>query len=414
MKRIYGGPVCGPFHTTKEVTAELMIYLDNAATTPIDPRVIDAMLPYLRFEYGNPGSIHTMGCHARAAIDKARQQVAEFFSADPSQIIFTSGGTESNNFALRCMRSVGTFEYDARDYAITSEMEHDSVFNVMSRREVVHHIQLAKPDSTGRITYDSFRDAVNRRGCDPSFVSLMYMNNETGAVSDIDAISEWCLEHGIPIHVDCVQAAGFLDLNARRIPFDFASVSSHKIHGPKGVGCLFVREPSRISPLIIGGDEQEYGLRGGTENVAGIVGFGEACRIAKEALSYRASYCAGLAKGFMGIVKAVLEARGAGSLVESIQINGPSDPNKILNLRVPGIDAETLVLMLDCHGVCISAGSACHAHENHPSRALVATGLKANEARESVRISFGSQNTPAEINEAAEHFAHCIWMLKSA
>lgn len=384
-----------------------MIYLDNASTTAIDPRVLDAMMPFMKEQYGNPGTIYTLGRQSSAAVDAAREQVAGFIGAKPEQIIFTSGGTEANNLALHSLTGFGLYPR-----LVTTVIEHDSIQNTVTQMEK-HGLNVSRvfPGQDGSVTAEAVRSVL-----DPStaLVSVMYVNNETGAVNEIPEIGALIQKAGrgaILFHTDCVQAAGTLELDVNELQCDFLSISSHKIHGPKGVGALFVRDPSLIQPLIFGGMEQEFGMRGGTENVAGIVGFGAACDLARRSLHDVSVHTSTMKQLFWN---RLLEHLTEFGLAGILHINGPAviHTGKILNMRFDGVDAETLVLLLDGRDICISAGSACRSHENEPSRVLLSMGLTAEEARCSVRVSFSEQNTQDETLRAADIMAECVATLK--
>lgn len=380
-----------------------IIYLDNASTTMVDPAVLDEMLPFFVSSYGNPGSLHIMGRTARAAIDKARVRVADLISANPEQVLFTSGGTESNNLVVSNI--CGLLARKHKTHIITTEIEHDSVIKPIKKECIKRgfDVSFLRPDKYGSIDFSSFENAVNNY---TGFVSVMAVNNETGSDNPIKEIGLYCTAKGIPFHTDCVQAAGSMKIDVNDFSCDYLSISSHKIHGPKGVGALFARDISLIDPVIIGGSEQEYGKRGGTENVAGIVGFGKACEIAKEMLVEDANKIAMAKQCFYKTIKELLG--------ESVSINGKNitHPGKILNLKIDGIHAETLVLLLGNMDVCISAGSACRSKESEPSRSLVAMGLSDDEARQSVRISFSRMNSAEESELAAKKMAECVNALR--
>lgn len=376
-----------------------MIYLDNAATTRIDPEVLDAMMPYLTDQYGNPGAVYAFGREARKAVEKAREQTANLFHCEPSKIVFTSGGSEGNNMVIK-----GVFEYISRaklgNKMAVSSIEHDSVLRTAddlakNGADVVY----MQPDATGRITPDAFTDDV----CSSEFVSVMFANNETGVVNDIRALSE--KYHRLPdpyniffdgvklMHSDCVQAAGNFDIDVKKLGVDFATISSHKIHGPKGVGAVYARLKLPLVPLITGGRDQEFGLRGGTENVPGIVGFGKACELALSRLKETQRHCEQLSRVFLDELKS-----GCGK--ENIIINGsPPSHGKTINVRIRGVDTQTLLLMLDDR-VCISAGSACCSHSTDPSHVLKAMGVSDDACMESFRVSFSRENTEEEVMAA--------------
>lgn len=381
-----------------------MIYLDNAATTKVDGRVLDAMLPYLREQYGNPGALYSLGREARLAVAKAREQVAELINCSPDQVIFTSGGTEANNLAF----------YDRWTWsrpAITTQMEHDSVRTALNSLERLVNDELPV-NGQGIITPESFADYIDNferytGGNHICTAAIMFVNNEIGSVNRVDKLARICVEKGIRLHVDCVQALGSVPVDVRGIGCQSASFSSHKIHGPKGVGALYMENVGSYDPLICGGADQEFGLRGGTENVAGIVGFGEACRIVKENLVTDVEHIARLRSEFLQTLRSCLTVNG---LADIVHVNGDLENcvPKVLSLRFDGVDAQTLVLLADTHGVCISAGSACRAHDNNPSPALLAIGLTEEQARSTVRVSFSAYNTIKEARDGAQIIAQCI------
>lgn len=391
-----------------------MIYLDNSATTPIHPEVLKAMMPYLKGGYGNAGAVYRIGRESAKAIQKAREQVAQLFNASADQIVFTSGGSEGNNmvfsYGMRCM-----LEERGKKHVVISQIEHDSVY------EAATH--MFKPSGKADIKDDFYTQFIHIKSDgtvdvkhlealldeDESIglVSVMYVNNETGAVNPINHIGEICRERGIIFHTDCVQAAGCHTIDTNTIGCDFATISGHKIHAPKGIGAIYIKDKTLARSLIYGGTNQEFGLRGGTENVAGIVGLGKACDLICSDFGTQRVTVSLLKRLFYGnMISYLKEAH----LEDKIHVNGASvgDVGKTLNLRVENIDSETLLLMLDAKGVCISAGSACHSHKSEPSRVLTAMGLSDDEARDSVRISFSSTNTPAEVEEAAAIFSSCI------
>lgn len=386
-----------------------MIYLDNAATTKIDPEVLDAMMPYLTEQYGNAGTLYKLGRDAAEAVQKARGQVASMFSCQPDNIIFTSGGSEGNNTVLKGVAA--KLKEAGKTNIVVSAIEHDSVIRAAeSLTKDGFYITYVKPDAEGCITFEAVEGAVTPA---TGIVSVMFANNEIGSVSDVKAIGEMCRKKGILFHCDCVQAAGQFNLDVENNMIDFATVSSHKIHGPKGIGALYVRDKNLISPLIHGGHEQEYGLRGGTENVAGIVGFGKACELVAEGLTDHILKVSTLKQDF---VKALADAMPGDRLSENgIYANGYTylNPGKVLSLRIDGVFGESLVLEMDNFGVCISAGSACRSHEAEPSHVLRALGLNDIKARSSVRVSFSRFNTKEEVEQAAVIMAECIQTLRS-
>lgn len=372
------------------------------------------MMPYLKGGYGNAGAVYRIGRESAKAIQKAREQVAQLFNASADQIVFTSGGSEGNNmvfsYGMRCM-----LEERGKKHVVISQIEHDSVY------EAATH--MFKPSGKADIKDDFYTQFIHTKSDgtvdvkhlealldeDESIglVSVMYVNNETGAVNPINHIGEICRDRGILFHTDCVQAAGCHPIDANIIGCDFATISGHKIYAPKGIGAIYIKDKTLARSLIYGGTNQEFGLRGGTENVASIVGLGKACDLICSDFGTQRVTVSLLKRLFYENMTSYLKEL---NLEDRIHVNGASvgDVGKTLNLRVEDIDSETLLLMLDAKGVCISAGSACHSHRSEPSRVLTAMGLSDDEARDSVRISFSSTNTPAEIEEAAAIFSSCI------
>ena len=383
-----------------------MIYLDSAATTKIAPEVLAAMMPYLTDEYGNAGTLYGLGRSAAEAVQKAREQVAALFGCTPDHVVFTSGGSESNNTVFKGLRHKLTEQ--GKKHLIVSAIEHDSVLRAAeAQTKDGFYITYIKPSSDGRISPKAVEAAIQE---DTGLVSVMFTNNETGVTNDINEIGRICRQNEVLFHTDCVQAAGQYPLSVYKNDVDFASISSHKIHGPKGVGALYIREPS-IMPLVCGGSEQEFGLRGGTENVAGIVGLGAAAEIAVVNMQEDIIMVSMAKQKFYMELLHKLNEFGIG---DTLHVNGGSaiDPGKAINLRFDGVDAQTLLLMLDSKGVCISAGSACRSHESEPSHVLTAMGLTAEEARSSVRVSFSKYNTVDEAEKAARDMASCVYVLR--
>ena len=385
-----------------------MIYLDHAATTMADPRVVEEMMPYLTWEFGNPGSLHAYGRTAKDAVDRAREQVAAFFNCSPEQILFTSGGTEGNNTVFKGLET--ELLRRGKTGVVISEIEHDSVWKAAHALCIKPHfdLQICPPDTDGQITQSAVRGHIQEN---TGLVSVMMTNNETGIINDTINIGDYCRDHGILFHSDCVQAAGVEPLDTKNIfpSADFMTVSSHKINGPKGMGALFVRNPELLQPLIHGGSEQEFGFRGGTENVPGIVGFGKACELTMQDQEEHFNYLSIQHRRLYFLLFSLAKSKGL-----ELRVNG--DPEKAipktLNICLPGIDAQTLLLMLDSRGIFLSAGSACRAHEDIPSRTLTAMGVSPEDARSSLRISLSHTNRPDEIDKAAHEIVDCACALK--
>lgn len=380
-----------------------MIYLDNAATTKIHPDVLKEMLPYLTEKYGNAGSIYKLGRVSAEAVSKARKQVADLIGASPENIIFTSGGSEANNLVFKgledYLKSIG------KTHIITSIIEHDSVIH--ATEALIKHgfdVTYLPVSRDCKVSVESLTEAIRDT---TGVVSVMFVNNETGAEQPVKEIARICREKGILFHTDCVQALGCQDVNVEEIGCDFLSVSGHKIHAPKGIGALYVRDRTIISPLINGGNSQEFGIRGGTENVANIVGFGSACELIKNNLTQNRKSFYTLQQNFYTQLVNRFKEHG---LDNSVSLNC-SDCGKVLNLRFKNIEAEAMILMLDTKGVCVSAGSACRSQELTPSRVLKAMGLTDDEIFESIRVSLSALNTETELGCAAEIIVSSVMKL---
>jgi cysteine desulfurase len=366
------------------------IYLDHAATTPLDPRVLDEMLPFLRDHYGNPSSIHGPGRLVKSAIERAREEVASLINAQPGEIIFTSGGTESDNAAVRLALESAT---DGRNEIITSPAEHHAVIAACAREQargaVVRHLPVdaaAVPEIAG------IEALVNAR---TALCTLMHANNETGGILPLAETAAMLTGRGIRFHSDAVQSAGKLPIDVRGIPVDFLSLSAHKIHGPKGVGALYVRSGLQIAPLQHGGG-QERGRRGGTENVASIIGFGAAARLARDEMEQRRQRWTAL----RNIAQAMLD-----ETLPELHYNGGGDaslPN-ILSVTLPSrryaIDGAVLLMNCDLAGLAISSGSACTAGSIEPSHVIRAIGRADEEMAATLRISFGAFTTEEEVRK---------------
>lgn len=387
-----------------------MIYLDNASTTQIDSRVLDAMMPYLTDLYGNAGTLYSIGRKSAEAIAKARQQVADSIGAKPEQIIFTSGGTEANNMVFAGLRE--HLLQSGKTHIVTSQIEHDSVLkavrNLTSESCTKRDFDscFIAPRSTGAVSASDIKSALRK---ETGIVSVIHTNNETGVENPVSEIADVCKEAGVLFHTDAVQAAGCSKLDVNEIGCDFLSLSAHKIHAPKGVGALYIKDLSVMRSMICGGASQEFGLRGGTENVAGIVGFGTACELMQGWLAENVSGVSDMKWYLYAWIEARLNELG---LKEILHINGvPAYHGKTLSLRFDGVDAETLLLLLDAKGVCVSAGSACRSHESEPSHVLTSMGIGADDARNSIRISLSRMNKE-EVLKAAEIIAMCVVMLR--
>lgn len=380
-----------------------MIYMDNASTTKIDNEVLDAMMPFLTELYGNAGTLYSIGRQAADAIAKARRQVADLIGAEPEQIIFTSGGTESNNMVFAGLRDY--LLRNSKTHVVTTKIEHDSVLKaVKNLTKGRFYATYVAPNADGEVCLDSIMEAITY---ETGIVSVMHTNNETGVENQVKEIAGFCKERGILFHTDCVQACTCTDIDVEELGCDFLSLSSHKLHGPKGVGALYVRDKSLLQPIIIGGASQEFGMRGGTENVAGIVGLGKACEITR---GYPVHVIPALKHRFYDELISRLTTCGVADIVH-INGNALNNDGKVLNLRFDDVDGETLLLLLNSYGLCVSAGSACRSHESEPSHVLTAMGISAEDARNSIRFSVSRMNTFEEMMNAAGIVADAVDML---
>jgi cysteine desulfurase len=375
-----------------------VIYCDHNATTPIRPEVLEAMLPFLRDEYGNASSVHRLGSRARCAVEEARTHVAALIGARPAEIVFTSGGTESNNLAIR-----GALQAWGCGMIVTTPIEHASVrAAVRALQEEGYAVSEVPVSRLGRVTA---ADIAARLPESCALVSVGWANNEIGTLQPIGEIAALCETRRMPLHVDAVQAVGKIPVHVRGI--DLLSISAHKLGGPKGVGALFVRRGFELRPLLVGGG-QERGRRAGTENVAGIVGMGAACRLA-------AAEVGGYGEACLALREALWD--GLCAAVPDIQRNSPADadclPNT-LNVSFPGVRGEALVAAVDLDKVAVSSGSACAAGAGEPSHVLMAVGRTADAARDGVRFSVGWANTMDEIEQVVSITAGVVRRIRRA
>lgn len=383
-----------------------MIYLDNAASTSIDRRVIDEMMPFLTTHYGNASSLHKSGRHARRAIDQARDRVARLINCDPDQIIFTSGGSEANSMVFEGVKRY--LSQRELKHILVGATEHKSIINAIRHMERAGFIpDLVYPHKRMRPMNSS--DFLWNIGDATGLASLMYVNNETGTINDVLDFCRYvkdCMlgdnHYGLLTHVDCVQAAGHIPIDVRMMKCDFLTISGHKIHAPKGIGVLYARNKDVLDPTIHGGESQEFGLRGGTENVANIVAMGKACELSMLELEESERHITELKERFMGRITQNCSEVGL-SLYFNIAEGFAA--NHILSLAITGADAQTLVLMLDSDGVCVSAGSACSSGESRVSDVLLASGVDEEVARSTIRVSFSKMNSLEEVELAADIIA---------
>jgi cysteine desulfurase len=363
------------------------VYLDFNATTPVEPAVLDAMLPYFSAEFGNAASIHTPGQKARAAVETAREQVAALIGARPQEIVFTSGGTESDNHAIfGIVSSSGA----SRPHVITSFVEHEAVLNACQALEKQGvDVTYLPVDQDGLIDLENLRGALRP---ETVLITIMHANNELGTVQPLEQIGSIAKEADVYLHSDAVQSAGKIPIDVNQFLLDLLSLSGHKLYAPKGVGVLYIRGGTRLRQLLYGGHHQR-GFRPGTENVAGIVGFGKAAEIARNSLANDARR--------LGALRNQLE-HGLLHRVPHSRINGghaPRTPNTA-NLVFPGVEGEALLIALDLKGLACSTGAACSSGAVEPSHVLTAIGMSAEDARASLRFSLGRHTTQADIDFA--------------
>ena len=366
------------------------VYLDNNATTPIDPEVFEAMSPYLKDYFGNPSSAHQFGRSVKADMDEAREKIAELLNASPSEIIFCSGGSESDNIAVK---GVALSNLNGKKHIITSQIEHPAVLNTCRLLEKIgFEVTFVKVDQYGMVDPEDIRKAIREN---TALISIQHSNNEVGTIQPIEEIGKIAKEKNIFFHTDAVQSLGKVSLNVNDLNVDFLSMSAHKLNGPKGIGALYIKKgTSKLFPIISGG-HHERNRRAGTENVPGIIGFGKACEIAKKEMISGSKYLTGLRDSLYQELK---------SSIPKTTLNG--HPVKrlptTLNLGVECVEGESIMINLDLQGVAISTGSACSSGSLEPSHVLTAMGIPHEKVHGSLRFSFGKMNTEDDVNYVAE------------
>jgi cysteine desulfurase len=369
------------------------IYLDHNATTPVDPEVLEAMLPFLREDYGNPASLHWHGQRARAAVEEARARVAELIGAEPAEIVFTGSGTEADNMAVR---GVAGAAREPRRGIVCSAVEHHAVLNtVKALGDDGWPTAIARVDEEGRVDLEDLARAV---GEGTALVSVMLANNETGVLQPVREAAALARECGARTHCDAVQAAGKVGFDVRELGVDLLTLSAHKLYGPKGVGGLFVRRGTDLAPLLRGGS-QERNRRAGTVNVAGVVGFGVACARGRDKIDADGRRMAALRDRLEGRLLAIEGTRRNGA--------DPRVPNTT-NVSFAGAEAEGLLMALDLAGVAVSTGAACAAGGVEPSHVLRAMGFPPERVQSSLRLSVGRSTRESDIDHAAEVIRDCV------
>jgi cysteine desulfurase len=377
------------------------VYLDYNATTPVDPQVLDAMLPYFSADFANASSIHTPGQRARAAVETARERVAALIGAKPQEIVFTSGGTESDNHAI--FGVLHSRPVPGKPHIITTTIEHEAVLNACQTTEkdgvAVTYLPVSRE---GLVDPESLERAFQP---ETVLVTIMQANNELGTVQPLEEVGRIAKEHKIYFHTDAVQSAGKIPIDVNALNVDLLSLSGHKLYAPKGVGALYIRSGTRVRQLLYGGHHQR-GFRPGTENVAGIVGLGKAAEIALNSLANDAQRVSAL--------RDHLE-RGLLERLPQIRVNGsqaPRTPNTT-NIQFAGIEGEALVIALDLKGLACSVGAACSSGAVEPSHVLTAIGLSQEEAKSSLRFSLGRHTTQSEIDFALELIPAAVAQLRA-
>src|SRR5215218_1230751 len=374
------------------------VYLDNAATTPLDPRVLESMLGHLGSRRGNPSSLHAFGGSAREAVEEARDSVASLIGASPAEIVFTSGGTESDGLAvLGLARSAGT----EKRHAVVSCVEHAAVREAARRLEFEDfEVSWIGVDADGLVNPDEFAASLRP---DTALAAVVWANNEVGTIEPVPELAEICAAKDIPFHADAVQAAGRVPIDVSQTPVSTLALSGHKLYGPQGVGALYVREGVSLEPIIYGGG-QERGLRSGTQNVAGIAGLGTAARLAREEMYDRVAHERALRDRVMAGMEALPDVFVNGHRERRLSNN--------VHLTVSGVEAESLVLFLDSLGYAIGSGSACSSGGHKASPVLLAMGLPEREAFSVVRITVGKDNTPEEVDGFMGAFSTAVAQLR--
>jgi cysteine desulfurase len=373
------------------------IYLDNAATTPIDPAVLDAMIPFLTDKFGNPSSVHSFGREVKVMLEEARETVADFIGANPSEIYFTSGGTEANNFAIK---GIALSNLGKKNHIISSPIEHSAILDTLEylKNKFGFNVTFLNVNNSGEIDPDELKKSISGA---TFLICVMHSNNELGVINDIKAISNISREHGVYFHTDSVQSIGKTEFNVREIDCSAATFTGHKIYAPKGIGGLYIKKGTEIEKFIHGG-KQERDRRGGTENIAGIAGLKKAIEILKNEMISDVVHINGLKKHLTIELKKVfgekviINTKETGSLPNIVNIS--------FNNKIVKVDPDSVIIKLDLNGIAVSSGSACTSGAVHPSHVLKAIGYDDETAKSSLRISIGRFNKIDEI----DYFIECL------
>jgi cysteine desulfurase len=377
-----------------------MIYLDHAATTPVDPRVAAAMQPFLGEQFGNPSSIHALGRAARAAVDTARDTVASALNCDYAEICFTSSGTEADNLALIGVMLAAP---KGRNHLVVSSIEHHAVSHAAKFLETQGYaVTFVKVDAEGFVDMEALAESMTER---TALVSVVHGNNEIGTIQDITGIAKLAHDKGARFHTDAVQSFGSLPVDVKSLDCDLLSISAHKIYGPKGAGALYARIGVPLSPILVGGS-QERERRAGTENTAGIVGFGGAVRLLQD-MEGESSRLTALRDKF---IANLFEA------IPDIRLNGPVGPRRLpnnVNISIAGVDGSAVLMNLDRLGIAASSGSACSSGSIEPSHVLTAIGLPPDLAASGIRLTLGRSTREADLNETVGVLSNIVHRLRA-
>mgnify|MGYP005784486415 FL=1 len=378
-----------------------MRYFDHAATTKVKKEVLDKMFPYFVEQYGNPSSLYKLGRIARVGIEEARKNVANLINCDRNEIIFTSGGTESDNTALK---GIMHLEKNKGKHMITTKIEHPAILHTCERlEEEGYQITYLNVNKEGIIELEELNNAIRK---DTVLLSIMFANNEIGSIQPIERIGEIADKRGIIFHTDAVQACGNVEIDVKRMKIDMLSLSGHKIGAPKGIGALYVNKSIELKKFIDGG-HQERDKRAGTENVPGMIGLGEACKIAKENMEEHIKQLTELRDEYISRIK---------DEIVDIQINGSMEkrlPGNS-NISFKGVNGNELLMKLDERGICASAGSACSSGSGSPSHVLTAIGLPSEYAEGTLRVTLGEDNTKEDINYLVESLTEIIKEIRTS
>ena len=375
-----------------------MIYLDHNATTPVLPEVLEAMIPYLATEWGNPSSVYKFGAKLKSIIETSREEVAELIGAQPREVIFTSCATESNNTAIHAALKANP----NKRHIVTSVVEHSSVLKYcMALEKEGYCVTYLPVNHDGLLNLADLENSIKN---ETSVVSLMWANNETGVLFPVKDIAEICRSRGVLYHCDAVQVAGKIEIDVRKFPVDYLSLTGHKFHAPKGIGALYVRRKTPFSPMIYGG-HQERNLRGGTESVSLIVGMGKAAQFAR---SYLSKY-----ENKIRPLRDKLEA-GILSFIPNTELNGHMTQRLVntTNITFHDIEAEALLILLDQEGICASSGSACLADSDEPSHVIRSMKPESTVSQQMIRFSLGVGNTQADVEAALKALRQAVRKLR--